>query len=396
MKDLKIYLISATTLFIIYVVANINHPKPVNWAETFSNKDKIPFGTYIIYNRAKDLFPGAVITPQRQPIYNALTDNAAKQASYIIICYAINPSKTDYGQLVKYIKQGNDVFIAANSFGSLVEKNLGIDTKTNFNIQQENTPVKFLNPALQSPQEYLVDKGAGNYYFNKLDTTKAIVLGNNANKMANFIKYRFGKGNLYLMTNPKMLSNYSLLTPHGALYAATALSYVKNTRQIIWDEYYTQGSGEAESPMRVFLNNPQLQWAYYIAIFSLLGFVLFEIKRRQRIIPVIEPLANSTLDFVTVVGQVYYEKHDNANIAHKKILYLLGHFREYYYLKTTKLDNEFADILAQKTGIDGKFAIELINTINFITVQTQITDIQLIQLNKLIEKFYNQSGYNGK
>jgi hypothetical protein len=396
MKDLKIYLIAATILFVIYVVANINRPKPINWAETFSNKDKIPFGTFIIYDRVKDLFPGAAITPQRQPVYNVLTDAAVKQASYIIVCNSISISKPDYEQLVKYMKQGNDIFIAASNFGSLFEKNLGIDTKANFNVQQENSPVKFLNPALQTPQTYLVDKGAGNVYFSKLDTLKAVVLGGNLNKKANFIKYRFGKGNLYLMANPKMLSNYSMLTPQGAAYAATALSYIKTTRQIIWDEYYTQGSGEAESPMRVFLNTPQLSWAYYISIFSLLVFVLFEVKRRQRIIPVIEPLQNSTMEFVTVVGQVYYEKRNNANIAHKKVIFLLEHIRDHYRLKTNKLDHEFIDTLSKKTGIDSQFATNLVNAVNFISVQQHVTDRELIDLNKLIEKFYSQSGYNGK
>ncbi|WP_183564488.1 DUF4350 domain-containing protein [Mucilaginibacter sp. SP1R1] len=396
MKDLKIYIIIATALFTIYVVANINRPKPVNWAETFSDTDKIPFGTYIVHDRARDLFPGAAIKIQRLPIYNVLTDTPPKQASYIIICGGIDMSKPDYEQLVKYIGLGNDVFIAATDFGSLFEKNLHISTKADFNIQQQNTAVKFLNPALHPESAYLIDRGSGNFYFNKFDTLKAVALGDNVFNKANFIKYRFGKGNLYLMSNPKMLSNYSMLNKQGALYAATALSYIKNTKQIIWDEYYTRGSGESKSPMKVFLNTPQLQWAYYISIFSLLAFVLFEIKRRQRIIPVVEPLQNSTLDFVTVVGQVYYEKRDNVNIAHKKVLYLLAYIRDHYRLKTNMLDQEFADSLAKKTGINVEFATKLTNALNFVSTQQRITDWELINLNKLIENFYRQSGYNGK
>jgi hypothetical protein len=391
MRDLKIYIIAATTLFVIYIVANINRPKAVNWAETFSNKDKIPFGTYIVYDRIKDIFPGAVIKPQRRPVYNVLTNDSVKQASYIIVCGNIDISKPDYEQLVKYIGQGNDVFIAANYFGSLLGKNLEIDTRTSFSLQQENTAVKFLNPSLQLPKIYFVDKGAGGYYFNKFDTLKAVVLGNNSGNKANFIKYRFGKGNLYLMTNPKMLSNYSLLNTQGAAYAATALSYIKNTKQLIWDEYYSQGSVEAESPMRVFLGNAQLKWAYYISIFGLLLFVLFEVKRRQRIIPIMEVPSNSTIDFVNVVGQVYYEKRNNSNIAHKQMAYFLEHLRERYKLKTNMLDSEFTDTLSKKTGIGPELTGKLINVMNFINTHQQLSDHELIQFNQLIEQFYIQS-----
>jgi hypothetical protein len=99
---------------------------------------------------------------------------------------------------------------------------------------------------------------------------------------------------------------------------------------------------------------------------------------------------------LTVVGQVYYEKRDNANIAHKKAIYLLEHIRERYRLKTSKLDQEFVNILSQKTGIEIGFANSLISAVNFVTTHQQITDTELIELNKLIEKFYSQTGYNGK
>jgi hypothetical protein len=182
-----------------------------------------------------------------------------------------------------------------------------------------------------------------------------------------------------------------MLKPGGAEYAATALSFLKSSRQIVLDEYYTQGDAGDDTPMRVFLSNTALEWAYYIALFSLAIFVLYEIKRRQRIIPVIEPLSNSTLDFVSVVGRVYYEKRNNANIAQKKILYLLTWLRDEYHVKTNKLDDEFIEKLTGKLGLKKAFAVDLVDYIKYISVQTQVNDRELIELNKLIEKFYNQA-----
>lgn len=389
MKSLKVYLIIAGLLLAVYIIAQLNRPKTIDWTETFSNKEKTPFGTYILFNRLKDLFPNASIVTYHQPVYNVVAEDSIKEASYIIVCGDIELSKSDYKQLIKYIERGNDVFIAAQYFGKLLNKNLSI--KTDFKYNRGNTHVNFVSPYLNPKKHFGINKWAGNYYFSKFDTLNSLVLGENIDHKANFIRYTFGKGSLYLAANPKLFTNYSLLKPQGAEYAATALSYLKSTPQIAWDEYYTQGNTGDESPMRVFLRNPTLQWAYYIAIFSLLIFVLFEIKRRQRIIPVIEPLSNSTLEFVNVVGQVYYEKRNNANIAHKKILYLLEHLRDDYQLKTNKLDNEFIEKLTAKLGTESTLAYELVDYIKYIANQERVTDHELIELNKLIEKLYIQS-----
>jgi hypothetical protein len=391
MKSLKLYLILAGVVLPVYIIALLNRPKTVDWTETLSDKEKTPFGTYVLYNRIKDIFPKSQIKPYRQPVYNVIAEDSVKQSSYIIICPGFEPSKPDYKQLIDYIKDGNNVFIAGEYFGKIFDKRLNINTRTDFKISNDIEPVNFVDPALDSEKYFNAEKGTGNVYFSKFDTLKATVIGENKNHKANIIKYNFGKGALYLAANPKLFSNYSLLKPHGDEYAATALSFLKSTPRIIWDEYYTQGDTGNDSPMRLFLSNPALQWAYYIAIFSLLIFVLFEIKRRQRIIPVIEPLTNSTLDFVNVVGQVYYEKRNNANIAQKKILYFLTYLRDEYRLKTNVLDSEFKEKLSEKLDIKPSVVTELVNYIKYIQVQDHVSDRELIELNKLIEQFYIKS-----
>jgi hypothetical protein len=160
---------------------------------------------------------------------------------------------------------------------------------------------------------------------------------------------------------------------------------------VLWDEYYTQGREGDDNTMRVFLRHEPLKWAFRIGFFSLILFVFYEMKRRQRIIPVIEPLKNSSLDFVNVVGQVYYEQHNNQNIAQKKITYFLEHLRSKYYLWTNPLDEEFIEKLTLKTGIEGNLATEIVNHVNYLNTLDRVSDRDLILLNQLIQQFYNQS-----
>ena len=114
MKDLRLYLFFASVLLIVYMVAQYNRPKPVNWDATLNNEDKIPFGTYIAYNRLHDIFPNAQITTYREPVYSLLTEKNIKNSTYIIIATKVKLDKYDYSRLTNYIKAGNDVLIAAS------------------------------------------------------------------------------------------------------------------------------------------------------------------------------------------------------------------------------------------------------------------------------------------
>jgi hypothetical protein len=396
MKGYKAYIFSVSLLLILYIVAQYNKPKPIDWTQTFSNKDKIPFGTYVVYNRLNDIFPKASIRVTRDPLYNVIVDQKTKNSTYLIICKTFKINEYDYKKLTDYVKQGNDVFISASFFGDELEKNLKVETNFGLSINSSAKQISFTNKSLDTSKRYITNKDVSDSWFSSIDTNKAFVLGKDNLQHINFVRYQLGKGNIFLNCNPLLFTNYSVLSNNdGMSYAATALSVLKNTPNVIFDQYYALGKEGEDSPFRVLLANAYLRTAFYISLFALVVFVIFEIKRRQRIIPTLEVPTNDSLAFVTTVGQVYYEQRDNANITSKKIIYLLGHFRTRYSLKTTKLDSEFIQTLAQKTGIADSFATELVDHINYLNVQPKVSDKDLIVLNQLIEKFYTETGYHG-
>lgn len=376
-------------LLIIYLVAQYNKPQPVDWAETLNNTHRSPFGTYVVYNRIKDIFPGAAVRTFREPPYNVINDKGVQHGAYIIIGGSVNITEEDYNKLAWYIKNGNDVFIAASDFGQHLHKQLKVETRYNFE-SESGTPIRLLNKAFIDTW-HTVGRGSTDGSFSSFDTTRALVLGDNKSHKVNYLKFKMGKGALYLNANPLMFSNYSLLQNTGASYASKALSHLQKTNAVIWDEYYTQGRIGDESIMHVFLRYAQLRWAFYIAFFSLLAFGIYEMKRRQRIIPVINPLENATIEFVNVVGQVYYEQRNNSNIAQKKSIYLLEHWRSKYNVSTQKLNGEFAQAIAQKSGATLELLNSLIAQITLIRSNNFVSDQELIKFNQNIEQFYKQS-----
>jgi len=391
MKGLKLYVAISAVFVVVYVVAQYYKPKPTDWTASYIKEDKIPFGLYILFNEIGSLFPNTVVRSTKEPVYNTLKDVNYTNSNYLFIAGAVELDKQDYKQLELYLKNGNDVFIATFDLGKVLEQKLKIKTNVVYGLgENKSVGINFVNPRLRTSLPYKFDKGLGDQYFSKFDSVKATVLGKNQKGQANFIKYSYGKGSLYLLPNPQLLTNYSLIRTEGADYAAKALSYLNPRPTLIWDERFTKGNSEDASLLRVIFRNDKLRWAYYTALISLLVFVLFEIKRRQRIIPVIEPLKNSSVDFVKVVGSVYYEQRNNTDISQKKINYLLEFIRSNYRLKTQELDEEFKENLTQKTGLTTDVIGSLVQLINEILKASKVSDQQLISLNKSIEHFYKQ------
>lgn len=396
MRDLKIYFGIGCALLLVYLVAQYNKPLPVDWRQTYLRKDKIPFGTYVLYDRLPDIFPEAERVVKRNSPYSLLDDSLQRSVNYLVIAARVDLSEHDLEKMREFMRGGNSIFIASYNLRGAIVNELHAQVNSVTSLLDKKKWVRFVNPGLDSTRHYIMDKGAGDQFFGKFDTTKATVLAVNQDNDPVMLRYRFGKGSLYLVAGPQYFTNYAMLKPGGADFAAKSLSYLGTSRQILWDEYFTRGGFNASrSHLDVILGNPAVRWAYYIALFSLIVFVLYEMKRRQRIIPVADPMKNTTVEFVRVVGQLYYRERDNRDIASKKISYLLENIRSKYNLNTSKLSPEFGIQLSNKSGI----MLEKVDQLLHILIVTQsagrVNDKQLIDLHKQIELFYKQSGIYG-
>ncbi|TZF85663.1 DUF4350 domain-containing protein (plasmid) [Pedobacter sp. BS3] len=391
MKSLRVYIAICSLLLIVYLVAQYYKPEPTNWTPTFVRTDKIPYGTFILYQQLKDIFPQSDIISTRLPVYNMLKEQQFRSANYLIIAPRINMDQYDFGQLTAFAKAGNQVLLACFYPGSALTDSLRIRINSESSSSGKEITLNFTNPSLKTVTGYPVEDDLGRQYFSKFDTTKAIVLGVNQNGHSNLIKYEYGRGTIYLSACPLLFTNYSLLRPQEAAYVERVLSCLNPANTLIWDEYATLGNEDEQAPLRVFFKYAELRWAYYLTIFSLLAYVIYQMKRRQRIISVADPMTNTSVEFVNVVGQVYYQQRNNRNIAEKKIVYLLDHIRSAYHIKTNDINRQFAEQLMNKAAIDKELTDQLMMYISMVKSNTRISDRELIELNTCIENFYKHS-----
>jgi len=392
MRGFRLYLIGGSLLLLFYLLALYHRPAETNWSPTYLKEDKIPFGLYILNKEMPHILPGSKIQISRTAVYNTLHKQSYSNTTYLLVCSKLELDKLDYRELMSFMQRGNQVFMATYDPGRQLTRRLKLQIKSTFQLVDTlSAPINLSNPALMRKDGYRFDKSLGSYYFSKLDTARATVLGTNSEGKANFIKYSFGKGALYLLPNPQLLSNYNLLKPEGADYAAKALSYLPRGQRLIWDEKFSRRSTENSSLLRVFFEHERLRWAYFLALTGLLVFILFEMKRRQRIIPVIPSLKNASLDFVKVVGKVYYQQRDNKDIAQKKISYFMDFLRSNYRLNTNMAVPELMEAVRQKSGARQGTLQNLFASIKMAELTSQLSDKELIDLNEYMEEFYKQA-----
>jgi hypothetical protein len=373
-----------------YALFEYYRPEPIDWNPTYTNKDKIPFGTKATFELLKDVFKDQRVESLRLPVYNHLLENKLPpRSNYIFVCHDFVISGADRTQLLNYVSKGNVVFVSAYNFSDSLSKILGIKARLKAPALRDTAlTMNFVNPNLKTTKGYVFKHDDGRNYFEITKPEKVVILAQNARNEPIFVKINYGKGSFYLHNIPLALTNYYVLDNNMLDFAFKSLSYLP-VQQVYWDEYLKQGrfDKDQDSVLRFIMTQPPLKWGYYLAIFGLLFYAIFAGKRTQRIIPIMNPPKNTSLEFVETIGEMYYQKGDHANIARKRIQYFLAFIRSKYGLRTNAIDADFKTTLAAKTAIDKDEIEALFTEINRAESNPYLSQFGLVELNAKIENF---------
>ena len=392
---MKWYIITLVTLVVLYMLAESNRPRTIDWTPSFSSHDKIPYGTWIVFNELKNYFHGQPAVEQTLPVYDHMNNSDAENELYLLVDGSLGTTETDEDELYKYIERGNTVFIAAESLDKGFKKKFDVDIDWSMSFidkKEDSATINFVNPLLKAKKDFTLEKGSLEGYFDKVDTGHTTILGVNNYGNANFIRIKIGAGYLFLHAAPKVFTNYFALKGNNIEYISKVFSYLpEQPSALYWDEYYKATGGEPDTPMRVVLTRGNLKWAYYIALAALVLYVLFQIKRRQRIIPIVLPPKNDSKEFVEIISRVYYNQKHHLNIAEKKIGHWLDFVRNRFGVSTKEINEEFVQQLSHRSGASRAEITDIVNQVSMCRARPAISADELLLLNQLIDNFYKQA-----
>lgn len=435
MTSFRLYLLGLLALFGAYVALEYYRPKPLDWRPTLSNADKIPYGTYALYDVLPLLLGTDDVTSVRLPVYNQFfgeedpereAENMAEPAqlegpedssevvvpakdraelpplprqpaTYLFINTDFETSRLEQAALLAFAAAGNDVFIAAERLekpwlDTLGVQLLDVDPATMPNLRPpDSVRVQFVAPALAGAALRL-PASAATGRLAMLAGHPGTTLAADAQGRAVLLRLTRGRGHVYLCTVPLAFANYFVLPPRQRQFALAALSYLPAGRPVWWDEYQKQGRLGEQSVLRVLLAHESLRVAYYLLWATAGLFIFIEARRRQRIIPVLKPLPNTTLLFTRTVAGLYQQGGNHQRIAEKKVALFLDYLRTRFQEPAPDLgDDSFRERLSQKAGLPRPRVEELVRLINFARTAPTVTDQELLKLSRAIHDFKRES-----
>jgi hypothetical protein len=390
MKRYWVYISILAVFFAVALYLSFTSPKPIDWRETYSHNDKIPYGTYILYQLLPQVFDGNTIEPNSGPIYELLDDEEDLYKDIILINGEFAPDKYETNLLLQYAASGGNVFISTEYLYGDLADTLGIR-------MEHELPVVFSgsDTFIADSLPLTLHAGTGKSYYIKANLSASYINTDSAagfealgeyNQKTNFIRIPIGEGAIYVHSSPRAFTNFVLRDPNDWEYAFRCISYLP-TSDVIWDEHY-KGYSLQRGELSYVLSQTPLRWAYYVLVIGLLLYIIFESKRRQRIIPVLEPVKNTTLEFVETIGRLYYQNRDHADLAAKKI----AHFHEFLHhrlhIRYTPGDKKIIAQISSKAAMPEEKVRYLFSLIE--QVSEDADEQSVIELSQKIDEFYKQ------
>lgn len=379
MKISRSFIIAISVLLILMFALQLNLPQRYSWIPTFSHKDKNPFGCYVFDSIMSQSVPSGYSVTDKT-LYRICHDG--NKVNVLIISDDINLSKTDVDAIKDIAGRGGNVLIAGNSktynttSDSLMIKNFGACFKYGyFSITSLKRKIKNDASGSRDTIHWSMDNDVykDNIYpvysmmiedlmtADSADNTEVIAFrtGDAQDKELRVspvaIRKEVGKGSVILVSTPLLFTNYGILDGSTSEYIFRLMSHISDNHVVRTTSYMkTQDMADAEaSPLRFFLGQPPLRTALYLALLVITLFLIFNARRRQRVIPVVEQPQNRSLEFVKLIGTLYYHNKDHSDIVRKKFAFFAEELRRLLMVDITDrdADRHSFSVISSRTGL---------------------------------------------
>lgn len=409
----NIFVFSVVGIFVILgVFIAWNSKDKVNWEERLDQQEKQPY----------DLGYFKSILQQSNDQKFEVLDNALEKSlanrngyNYFLVGSASFYSDKDFEALEKFVRQGNDAFISVKFFDDKIkelveflnESSVLTDSifRTGFEGNEEK-PTLFRFFDKQGRKK--VQLNYIEYYEDEYDPEKMKFLAyiqqyspkrkKDGYVYYNYAQIKLGKGNVYIHTNPILFSNAQLQQKSGLNYANEVLSQL-NRKPILWDEYSSHFRFESNSsnpttissPLQFILKNDALKTAWYTLLVGILIFLLFRSKRKQKRIPIIPQLENSSLEFSRSLGALYIQTGSAKSLALELMSLFDNYNRRRYRIHRNKKDLNFSAVIAKKSRVDQTIVQKILNLERNLVYNPNATLKDVMPLYEAIKEYYNKT-----
>ena len=219
-----------------------------------------------------------------------------------------------------------------------------------------------------------------------------------------------GRGHVIFYSAPIMLTNAYVADSSGRPHLEQVLSYLPRGARVVYFDGERRASALAvardnqpdgadfgdrrrdrQNLFREVFKRPPLAAAWYLLLGTVLTFVLFGIKRYQRVVPVVHARSNTTLAYLGSVSRLYLAHPNNALMARKQLNLFEAFCVRKFGLQPLR-EAEHAARLTELKGVDAKQVENLLRYQNTVSQNQVITNDAFVRLMHILRTLYHQLG----
>ncbi|MEM6963274.1 MAG: hypothetical protein AAF573_00825 [Bacteroidota bacterium] len=412
--------IAAVVLLLLFVFLG-NGGSKYDWSENYEAESKEPYGSYVIHSMLNDYFPNNTLTNITESVDDELPLGKGEKSNYVFMGESMFLDSADVTTLLNFVNEGNNAFISSKTIPfdlmfELYYDECNLEPWDDYaGVTDTMVVFNFNHPQLKDDEGYSYKYFDANkvmeYQWHYIDSVyfcdepySMVQLGTLSGNRVNFAKKEYGSGAFYLHTTPINFTNFQLLDKVGLEYANKIFSHL-DEGDIYWDEYSRQGEGfgraynrraggggnrsiASEESLKYILAQPSLAWAWYLSVSLGLLYLFFRAKRKQRIIPVLEQNENTSFEFISTIGRLYFLQNDHKKLCIQKMKLFLSYIRDRYNLITTNTDDTFKKKLAAKSEVDPNTINKIFDYYKNVKSSSFVSEKTLIEFHERMDLFY--------
>ena len=220
----------------------------------------------------------------------------------------------------------------------------------------------------------------------------------------NYFSIDVGEGKIFFHLSPQFVTNYQIRNIANISYFEDVLSNI-STNKVILDRFNTEArairnfqnkqkdnpSYNNDGPLSYIFKNEALRFSWYLLITAIALFIMFQAKRKQRIIPVLPKKRNRSLEFIEQSAKLYFKAKNHDKISKTQIAMFNHYIRTEYGLSFSDFKKDKQDQTARKINIPLEYVEKVGNIILYIERLSEVGEKDLIDLNTHLENFYQLS-----
>ena len=398
--------------FAIYFYVSSEKGPKFNWYKTYETEGNHVYGTSIF----KKLLEHETrsVEDVKSKLEDALSDEAEGK-NYVFVGPALFLDSLDVDGLLDFVDAGNKAFISTESISEMLMDELFVSCNEGWywydyqNYYSDTIVLGFEHEDLKGIKtdnifyhfRDSVNRFTGwSYIADSLvcnEEEDFINLGRDQNGNITFVKQDYGDGVFYFHTTPLALTNMHLLRDVNLNYVSALQNHLSDG-DVLWDNFnrVSKEVGKrmnnrhhvsSDGPMKYVLQKPAFRWAWYLLLALAILYVMFRAKRTQRIIPVAETNVNTSLEFISTIGSMYFQQNDHRNLCTEQMRLFLADIRDKHRVRTRILDKEFVSNLSHKTEVPKQLINKILKYNSNIEQSDFVSENTMIEFYQLINQF---------